>query len=546
MKLSIVLKGLVAILFAVVVSLGSIYAILTQDGLRARLERLWKYNPVVNANRPTYREEEISLTHTTLRLEAYNLAGMGAGLVSGGGALAVLDNGILVAERSGGFFFIRPDGAGSMLNQTSIAIDINQEGFERQAKADGYAVKPGRNVGYAGLGMRLHDLLVIDDGEHLLASFTRWDDARSCAEMHVFAGELNVKDGLPQVGGWRDVFTSAPCLPFSGRKGKPFAGHQAGGRMAEMADGRILMTLGDFKLDGFRRKGSTRDEGSDYGKLHVIDLETATSAVFSTGHRNPQGLVIGESGEIWSTEHGPTGGDELNLIRQGDDYGWPLVTYGRDCGSDCDWQLQGRHDGFVLPLFSYVPSIGISNLIQLRGFMENWDGDLMVASLKQETLHHLTIRDRRVVYDEPIRIGRRIRDIHQMPDGRIALWTDSGELIFLSQRTDPSFADLEIAKLTPAAQAVVGDCAACHSFGRGNRSAEAVSLWGINGRAKAAAPNFPYSDAMIAAGGVWDEASLSAFLADPSGYLPDGVMPYEGIADTAVRAEVVAFLKRLQ
>ena len=80
----------------------------------------------------------------------------------------------------------------------------------------------------------------------------------------------------------------------------------------------------------------------------------------------------------------------------------------------------------------------------------------------------------------------------------------------------------------------------------GNRSAEAVSLWGINGRAKAAAPNFPYSDAMIAAGGVWDEASLSAFLADPSGYLPDGVMPYEGIADAAIRAEVVAFLKRLK
>lgn len=315
--------------------------------------------------------------------------------------------------------------------------------------------------------------------------------------------------------------------------------------MAEMADGRILMTLGDFKLDGHHRKGSIRDEGSDYGKIHVIDLDTATSTVFSVGHRNPQGLVIAESGEIWSTEHGPAGGDELNLIQEGEDYGWPLVTYGRDCGPDCDWQLQGRHDGFAKPVFSYLPSIGISNLIQLRGFVEDWDGDLMVASLKQETLHHLAIRDGRVVYDEPIRIGRRIRDILQMPDGRIALWTDNGELILVSERTDPSFADLEIAKLSPAAQDVVGDCAACHSFGPGSRSSETISLWSINGRAKGAALNFSYSDAMLAAGGTWDEASLSAFLADPSGYLPDGVMPYEGISDPVILAEVVAFLKRL-
>jgi len=192
-----------------------------------------------------------------------------------------------------------------------------------------------------------------------------------------------------------------------------------------------------------------------------------------------------------------------------------------------------------------VPSIGISNLIQLRGFVEAWDGDLMVASLKQETLHHLAIRDGRVVYDEAIRIGRRIRDIHQMPDGRIVLWTDTGELIFVTERTEPSFADLEIAKLSPAARGVVGDCAGCHSFGPGYRSAEAISLWGVDGRAKGAAPNFAYSEAMRAAGGIWDEASLSAFLADPTGYLPDGAMPYEGISDAAVLAEVVGFLKRL-
>jgi len=137
MKLSIIFKGLLAILFAVVVSLGSIFAVLTQDGFLAKVERLWKYNPVMTANRPAYSEEEIDLIQTSLHLEAYNLASMGAGLVSGGGAIAVLENGILVAERSGRFYFIQPDGAGSTLDATSIAVEINQEGFERQARAGG-------------------------------------------------------------------------------------------------------------------------------------------------------------------------------------------------------------------------------------------------------------------------------------------------------------------------------------------------------------------------------------------------------------------------
>jgi len=96
-----------------------------------------------------------------------------------------------------------------------------------------------------------------------------------------------------------------------------------------------------------------------YGKTILIHLDDGTSEIYSLGHRNPQGLYVTPEGAIWSTEHGPQGGDELNLIVRGANYGWPLVTYGTDYGSAA-WPLshvQGRHDGYQQPILrGYPPS----------------------------------------------------------------------------------------------------------------------------------------------------------------------------------------------
>ena len=121
----------------------------------------------------------------------------------------------------------------------------------------------------------------------------------------------------------------------------------------------------------------------------------------------------------------------MNIIRQGRNYGWPHVTYGSEYG-EWHWPLsvnQNRHDGYALPAFVWNRSIGVSNLIRVQGFLPEWEGDLLVSSLTQKSLHRIRYRDGRVVFDESIFVGSRIRDLDQLRDGTIVLWTDDTSII---------------------------------------------------------------------------------------------------------------------
>ncbi len=153
--------------------------------------------------------------------------------------------------------------------------------------------------------------------------------------------------------------------------------------------------------------------------------------------RNPQGLYIDENNNIWETEHGPQGGDELNLIKQNRNYGWPFVTYGTHYDTYI-WppsKEQGRHDGYERPIHAWTPSIAISNLIQIKTRPQQWDEDFLVASFGAG-LFRLRIREGRVILAEPINIDARIRDLEQMNDGTVVLWTDEADYIELHPAQD--------------------------------------------------------------------------------------------------------------
>ncbi len=529
--------------FGILVTLAIVIAtgILTADNIR----NLLKYNPYLTATNPAQASETIGTTLVRLKATSYGLPAIGPGLESGGGAIVEAFGGILVAERSGRFSFFAVQDGKPGLQRTQIAIAINQEEYEAYARSQGYDVKPGRNVGYAGLGMRLHDLLLLRDGKTLLASYTYWHTDSHCATLRVASTTLNQGAAGPQAALWKQVFETQPCLALSGNKHKPFAGHQAGGRMIELPDGKLLLTAGDFKNDGFRRDLSVADLANDYGKVHEIDLATGKSAIFTFGHRNAQGLTQADDGRIWLTEHGPTGGDELNLLARGTNYGWPLVTLGRDCG-DCDWQLQGRHDGYQPPAFAWVPSIGVSNVIQLRGLAPLWDGDLLVASLVGETLHHLRMNGGTVTYDEPIRVGDRVRDLIRLADGQVAFWTDSGRLVFIEEDREPSISEKLAAGLSQPARDLTGQCRECHDLDPGRGREGKIGLWQVVDRARGSLADAVYSPAMKAAGGNWTAENLSAFLADPQGTLPGTSMAVEGIRDERLRKEIVDFLTNLR
>ncbi|MBT6176819.1 MAG: PQQ-dependent sugar dehydrogenase [Deltaproteobacteria bacterium] len=160
-------------------------------------------------------------------------------------------------------------------------------------------------------------------------------------------------------------------------------------------------------------------------------------SIFSYGHRNMQGAALHPTtGEVWAHEHGPKGGDEINVIRPGRNYGWPKTTYGIDYDGTII-STQTTLPGITSPIHHWTPSIAPSGMAFVKGpLFSKWRGDLLVGALKDRRLMHLTIRGEQVLEQEPLlgELAERIRDVEIGPSGAIYLLTDSknGSLLKLT------------------------------------------------------------------------------------------------------------------
>ena len=222
-----------------------------------------------------------------------------------------------------------------------------------------------------------------------------------------------------------------------------------GSRLAFARDGRLLVGLGDR----FGRKDEAQNPANHIGKIVRIEPDGRVPAdnpfvgragaapeVFTLGHRNIQGLTVHPAtGELWQTEHGPQGGDELNVIEAGRNYGWPLVTYGRNYGIGTRIGEEGPKPGFEQPLQWWAPvSIAPSGMTFVTSDRyPGWKGSLLVGALRAQTLVRLTLDGRKVVAQEQLLapLQKRIRDVRQGPDGWIYLVTDGveGQIIRLER-----------------------------------------------------------------------------------------------------------------
>ena len=220
-----------------------------------------------------------------------------------------------------------------------------------------------------------------------------------------------------------------------------------GSRLAFAPDGRLFIGLGDR----YFRKDDAQDPGNTLGKIVRIEPDGRVPAdnpfaqragarpeIWSLGHRNIQGLALHPlTGELWHTEHGPQGGDELNRIEPGRNYGWPLITYGRNYGTGTRIGEEGPREGFEQPLHHWVPtSIAPSGLAFVTSDRyPGWKGSLLVGALRGQALHRLSLEGRKVVGEQRLlaALGARIRDVRQGPDGWIYLLTDaaSGQILRL-------------------------------------------------------------------------------------------------------------------
>jgi cytochrome c2 len=342
---------------------------------------------------------------------------------------------------------------------------------------------------------------------------------------------------------WRTVHETHPCVPIEGtdrkRGGNPFVGMEVGGRMAFVDEQHLLLTLGDHGFAGLDTHQSfAQDPSVSYGKTQLIPLDGSPARTFSIGHRNPQGLYIDPAGVIWETEHGPQGGDELNRIVDGGNYGWPVVTYGTNYGS-LVWPLshtQGSHAGYTEPENAWLPSIGVSNLIGIQSdLFQVWRGDLLVSSLAVRSLYRLHLHDGHVILSERIETPHRIRDLLEAPDGRIILWTDEATLDVLEPATGTT-RELAFANL----------CSGCHTTEGGDEHGLGPDLRGVVGRPIAAAAGYSeYSPALRRHPGRWTEAELDRFLTAPQVHSPGTTMGFPGISNAETRAAVIAHLKSL-
>jgi aldose sugar dehydrogenase len=214
------------------------------------------------------------------------------------------------------------------------------------------------------------------------------------------------------------------------------------GKIAFDRNGFLFLTLGDRQVppEGKLEAHPAQDLTNHHGKiirLHddgrvpsdnpFVSRAGARPEIWSYGHRNVQGLAIHpETGDIWADEHGPQGGDELNRIQPGRNYGWPVIGYGVNYTTGLAIHSGTQREGMEQPVKVWVPSIGISGMMIYTGdrFPE-WKGNLFVGGMAGQQLSRLTLSGQRVVNEELLvqQMGR-IRDIRQSPDGYIYLVTD--------------------------------------------------------------------------------------------------------------------------
>ena len=211
-----------------------------------------------------------------------------------------------------------------------------------------------------------------------------------------------------------------------------------GSRLAFLPDGDLVVTIGDRRSrnraqDPSDHAGSVlriRPDGSPSPRTTALAIPNAVPEVFTFGHRNPQGLAVHPAtGAVWIHEHGPRGGDEVNVLRGGANYGWPVVTYGREYAHHGGGSIGigSEAPGMEPPLLHWTPAIAPSGMAFYTGTrFPRWRGDLFVGSLRGRHLRRLVVRGGAVVAQEVLlwsRLGR-IRDVRQGPQGYLWLLTN--------------------------------------------------------------------------------------------------------------------------
>ena len=315
------------------------------------------------------------------------------------GYISHKDNLIIITTGKGSIFFIDKL---QIKDQKNINLDLEPipNNIESYFKHD--------KLFYDFYHVGVRDTL-INDG-YLYLSYNKLQ-SKDCYNISILRSKIN-----NNFLNFENFFSYDECIETN--KVQKFYINQSGGRIVKYLDDKILFSTGSMRAyynDENAKKIVEQDENSKFGKILLIDIKTKKSEIFSLGHRNPQGLIfLSKNNTILSTEHGAIGGDEINLIKKGKNYGWPIASYSLghyDGTYKVNAPLLKPHSkyGFEEPLKYWTPAIGISQLEENI----NKENSVLIASMRDETIHDIEFdyNYEKIIGENEIFIGQRIRDI---------------------------------------------------------------------------------------------------------------------------------------
>lgn len=299
----------------------------------------------------------------------------------------------------------------------------------------------------------LYNPLNLKKKSEVFVSFASSESSGKCRKVNVYSYVIpseNYDVDVPIKG---NIFFESQCFPRSSTG--DYRLHQSGGRVVlipkkqweKPTEQEIYLSIGDFIKLGINSVGLNSKVLNQLGTVQKIS-KTKTETI-ATGLRNPQGLALvklNQVSELLETEHGPRGGDELNVIKKEKFYGWPKFGYGTAYNPDDPNNKpgsEGTSGDSKLPLFAWIPSIAPSQLLQNSGpeFSQWWrasdrytkQGDVLIGSLGANSIFRCRIEDGAVKYVETIRVGQRIRSFIQTPIGKLVIGGDSGKILYLTR-----------------------------------------------------------------------------------------------------------------
>lgn len=341
-------------------------------------------------------------------------------------AVAFLPNGdFLVSERSGALRVIEPDGK------------------------IGQAIRGLPAITVGGQGGLLDVVLDSDFSRNRMLYFCFSEPASQGAGNSTALASAKLSTDMRQLEGLRILFSQRPKVTSELHFGCRIVENK---NAQGQADGKLFLTLGER----FNRRDDAQSLDNHHGKVIRINKDGSTPSdnpfvgrtgalpeIWSYGHRNPQGATLNPKGVLWIHEHGPRGGDEINLPRPGANYGWPLVSFGRNYDFTAVGDGKSAQANTEQPQHQWTPSIAPSGMafVTSEKYGKAWEGNLLVGSLKFNYLARLELErpfEGSVVKETRLleSLRERIRDVRQGPDGYIYVVTDSanGQLI----RLDPA------------------------------------------------------------------------------------------------------------